>query len=144
MAVDAEQRLQAHLAASPAAAAEWANGYKLRSDPRIIPTVGTLLRRSSIDELPQLINVVTGAMSIVGPRPFPDYHLASFSPEFRALRQSVKPGVTGLWQVDRAPTPSLANQESLDRLYIEKRSFKFDLYVLARTFGAVRSGVGSF
>jgi len=144
MVVDADERLKAWLEASPEAAAEWARGFKLKSDPRIIGTVGSLLRRTSIDELPQLLNVVMGTMSIVGPRPFPDYHLSSFSQEFRTLRQAVKPGITGLWQVDRAPIPSLSDQERLDRRYIERRCLFFDLYVLARTFGALRRGAGAY
>jgi lipopolysaccharide/colanic/teichoic acid biosynthesis glycosyltransferase len=144
MAVNSEEWLKAYLQSCPEAAAEWARGFKLKKDPRIIPGVGSFLRRTSIDELPQLLNVLKGSMTIVGPRPFPDYHLASFTPEFRELRQSVVPGVTGLWQVMRGSASNLPEQERFDRLYIRKRSLAFDLYVLARTFGAVRKGIGSY
>jgi lipopolysaccharide/colanic/teichoic acid biosynthesis glycosyltransferase len=144
MVTDADKHLQDHLKASPQAALEWATSFKLKKDPRIIPRLGTMLRRTSIDELPQLINILLGTMSVVGPRPFPDYHLSSFSAEFRARRQSVKPGLTGLWQVDRGAIPSLREQEALDLRYIGEQSLALDMYIVARTFGAVRRGTGSY
>ena len=96
---EAEGRLEEHLAANQDLRDEWEAHYKLKSDPRLIPIIGRLFRRFSIDELPQLWTVLQGGMSVVGPRPFPDYHMQHFSPAFLELRQRVRPGITGLWQV---------------------------------------------
>ena len=96
---EAEGRLEEHLAANQDLRDEWEAHYKLKSDPRLIPIIGRLFRRFSVDELPQLWTVLQGGMSVVGPRPFPDYHMQHFSPAFLELRQRVRPGITGLWQV---------------------------------------------
>jgi Undecaprenyl-phosphate galactose phosphotransferase WbaP len=141
---DADKQLEAHLAADSSLRHEWRTRYKLRDDPRLIPGVGRLFRRFSIDELPQLWTVVTGGMGLVGPRPFPDYHLQEFSPEFRELRQRVRPGITGLWQITLRSEGSTDDQEALDSYYIRNWSVWFDLYVLARTVFAVVSGKGAY
>ena len=99
MYIDAEKRLSDYLAKNPDAEDEWRRFYKLKDDPRIIPFFGKFFRRLSIDELPQLLNVFLCQMSIVGPRPFPDYHLKAFDDNFLNLRCKVFPGITGLWQV---------------------------------------------
>jgi lipopolysaccharide/colanic/teichoic acid biosynthesis glycosyltransferase len=123
---------------------EWRTRYKLRDDPRLIAGIGKLFRRFSIDELPQLWTVLTGGMSMVGPRPFPDYHLEQFTPEFRELRQRVRPGITGLWQITMRSEGSTDDQEALDSYYLRNWSVWFDLYVLARTILAVASGRGAY
>lgn len=143
MHADAERRLEETLAADPELAREWQERVKLAHDPRLIPGVGPVLRRLSIDELPQLASVVSGAMSLVGPRPFPVYHLARFPEEFRLLRQRVRPGVTGLWQVTVRSGGTLAEQQALDSYYIRNGSLWLDLYVLGRTLGAVVTGRGA-
>ena len=140
---DAKRRLDVHLAENPGARAEWHKFFKLRDDPRILPGVGNFLRRSSLDELPQVINVLRGEMSLVGPRPFPDYHLEKFSPEFRSLRRSVMPGITGLWQVEARSNGDLTVQEALDTYYIRNWSIWLDIDVMFRTFTAVAQARGA-
>ncbi len=130
---DAEARLEAHLGNDPIARAEWQNHMKLRDDPRIIPYVGAWLRGTSIDELPQLWNVLRGEMGLIGPRPFPEYHLSTFTQDFRAYRARIRPGITGLWQVMERSEADLNVQETLDTYYIRNWSLWLDLYVLIRT-----------
>jgi lipopolysaccharide/colanic/teichoic acid biosynthesis glycosyltransferase len=141
---DAGEKLEAYLAANPDSRQEWAERYKLRDDPRLIPGIGRFFRRFSIDELPQIWAVLRGDMSLVGPRPFPDYHLDRFSPSFLQLRQRVRPGITGVWQVTVRSDGQLEDQEALDTYYIRNWSVWFDLYVLCRTVGAVASGRGAY
>jgi Undecaprenyl-phosphate galactose phosphotransferase WbaP len=141
---DAEKRLNEYLAANPGLREEWEARYKLTNDPRLIPIVGRLFRRFSIDELPQLWSVVRGDMSLVGPRPFPDYHMNRFSPAFLELRRRVRPGITGLWQITVRSAGGPAEQESYDSYYIRNWSAWLDLYVLSRTIAAVASGRGAY
>jgi Undecaprenyl-phosphate galactose phosphotransferase WbaP len=141
---DADQRLEEYLNANPGLREEWAGRYKLRHDPRLIPGVGRLFRRFSIDELPQLWAVMAGDMSLVGPRPFPDYHLEQFSASFLELRQRVRPGITGVWQVTIRSDGGPEDQEAFDTYYIRNWSVWFDLYVLGRTIAAVASGRGAY
>jgi Undecaprenyl-phosphate galactose phosphotransferase WbaP len=141
---DAEQQLTKHLAADPRINDEWKRRYKLRHDPRLIPGLGRMFRRFSIDELPQLWTVLIGDMSLVGPRPFPDYHVAQFSPAFRRLRQRVRPGITGLWQITVRSEGSLEEQEAYDSYYIRNWSIWLDVYILSRTLATVASGRGAY
>lgn len=140
---DAEETLERYLAENPEAHAEWRSFYKLRNDPRVLPGLGRFLRRTSLDELPQLWNVLRGDMSLVGPRPFPDYHLERFPPEFRALRQCVLPGITGLWQVTTRSEGGLEVQETLDTRYVRGWSLWLDLSILLRTIPCVISRRGA-
>ena len=141
---DADSRLKTLLDGDAAARAEWASHYKLRRDPRVLPLVGAFLRSSSIDELPQLLNVLRGDMRIVGPRPLPLYHLEAMEPAFREKRCSVRPGLTGLWQVSGRSGTDLEQQQDLDDFYIDNRSFWFDVHILACTATAVMRGDGAY
>lgn len=139
MVPDAEARLARHLAQDPAAAAEWARCQKLAHDPRIT-AVGRFLRRSSLDELPQLWNVLRGDMALVGPRPMvPEQQPLYVGTAYYRLR----PGLTGLWQVSERHTSAFAARAAYDTDYAARLSFGLDLRILARTVGVVLRQTGA-
>ena len=105
--------------------------YKIDSDPRVTP-IGSFLRKTSLDELPQLINVLLGEMSLVGPRPCLEWEARMFPSEFRP-RFSVRPGITGLWQVSGRSTVSTLDMLHLDLTYVRTRNLAGDLSILVRT-----------
>jgi len=111
---------------------------KLENDPRLLP-MSRFLRRFSIDELPQLVNVILGDMSLVGPRPCLPWEVELFTPEQRR-RHEVLPGITGLWQVSGRNRLTMQQMLALDLVYIERQSFSFDLKILWRTVPAVVLG----
>ncbi|GAC1658878.1 MAG: undecaprenyl-phosphate galactose phosphotransferase WbaP [Gemmatimonadaceae bacterium] len=144
MVRDAESALALHLEQDSSAQQEWQLRMKLRRDPRVIPYLGAFLRRMSIDELPQLWNVLRGEMSLVGPRPFPDYHLDCFGSEFRRLRCEVPPGITGFWQVTVRSEADMAAQEAADAYYIHNWSLWLDVWIMTRTARVVLAGKGAY
>jgi lipopolysaccharide/colanic/teichoic acid biosynthesis glycosyltransferase len=138
MEVDADARLAAHLATDPALKAEWESSQKLKNDPRITP-LGRLLRKISLDELPQLWNVLKGDMSLVGPRPM--------LPEQRALYPGrayyrMRPGLTGPWQVSDRNQISFAGRAEFDAEYAKRMSLTTDLTIIFLTVWVVLRGTG--
>ena len=146
MHVDAAARLSEHLAADPRVAEEFAANGCLRLDPRVAGAVAAFARRYSIDEIPQLWNVLVGDMSLVGPRPLhPDDAQVFFDAATRTARLQVPPGLTGLWQVKRKGKKDvMRNIAELDLLYVKQRSLHLDLMILVQTPRAVLSGGGLF
>jgi exopolysaccharide production protein ExoY len=129
IAVDSEERLRRLLEADPHARAEWARCRRLRRDPRIT-ALGQFLRRSSLDELPQLFNVLRGEMSLVGPRPIAPAEAGRYGRYFD-IYCSLKPGLTGLWQVKRRHRASYRCRIAHDRAYARSRSLGLNLRILA-------------
>ena len=138
MVVDADAKLEAYLAANPEARAEWDATQKLKRDPRIT-AVGRLLRKTSLDELPQLVNVLIGDMSLVGPRPMMvnQAHLYDGESYYR-----LRPGLTGLWQVSERNDCRFIDRVRFDNTYAATMSLATDLGVLLRTVGVVVRGTG--
>lgn len=142
MVADAEAALAAHLAASPEASAEWEATRKLHDDPRVLGRLGRLLRRTSLDELPQLVNVLRGEMSLVGPRPIVADELRYYAGLSRWYL-SVRPGLTGPWQVGGRSDTSYAERVSLDVHYAMFPSLLRDFGIMARTARVVLAGRGA-
>lgn len=143
MRPDAEEILAKVMRETPGAQREWDETHKLRHDPRIVPVVGQVMRRFSIDELPQFWNVLRGDMSLVGPRPLPQYHIDSLDPEAIRFRALVRPGITGLWQVSGRSDVAIAGFQNLDAYYLRNWSLWLDIYILARTVVVLLNGRGA-
>ena len=141
MCRNSEQVLADLLARDPLAREQWARDYKLTHDPRITG-IGAFLRRTSLDELPQLFNVLRGEMDLVGPRPITVAELTLYGPvRWHYLR--VRPGITGLWQVSGRNNLTYPERVALDRHYVESRSLWLDVQILLRTVKVVVRRDGS-
>lgn len=140
MVTGAEDKLKAYLADNPDAAAEWARDHKLTHDPRIT-RLGHFLRKTSLDELPQIWNVLKGEMSFVGPRPVVEAELEKYGQSLPAYLAQ-KPGITGLWQVSGRNDISYDERVALDVRYMRERSLRKDLSIILKTGLAVVSKTG--
>jgi len=141
MVVDAEAALANHLAARPEAAREWAETQKLAHDPRVT-RLGEFLRKSSLDELPQLFNVLVGEMSLVGPRPIVPAECERYGDDLK-FYLAARPGITGLWQVSGRSDCSYPERVALDVAYAKDWRLAADIVILVRTVPAVLTGRGS-
>jgi lipopolysaccharide/colanic/teichoic acid biosynthesis glycosyltransferase len=132
---DADRILKTLLEQSPELKAEFKKDFKLKSDPRITP-IGRFLRRSSLDELPQFLNVLRGQMSVVGPRPIVWEELDRYGRQMDEVL-AVRPGLTGLWQVSGRNNLSYDARVQLDVRYARRRSFLLDMAIILRTVGVI-------
>ncbi len=142
MVTNSDQVLQQLLAVSPEARAEWDRDRKLRRDPRVT-AVGRIMRKTSLDELPQLFNILVGQMSVVGPRPIVQSEIPLYGVYFGDYC-SVRPGLTGLWQISGRNDVTYEERVQLDRSYVQSRSLVGDFSILARTVPAVLLSRGCY
>lgn len=142
MIPNADQVLRALLESDPELLAEWVRDHKLRHDPRVT-RLGRFLRRTSLDELPQLLNVLRGEMSLVGPRPVVREELLRYGRNVGTYL-AAKPGITGLWQVTGRNDTDYRRRVVLDTYYVRNQNLLLDLYILAKTTGVVLGGNGAY
>ncbi len=141
---DAERRLKKILEEDPKAKEEWEKTFKLKKDPRVTP-VGKFLRKYSLDELPQFFNVLKGDMSIVGPRPVVKEELQKYYKNKADIYKSVKPGMTGYWQVEgRSDVEDYVKRVNMDIWYIYNQSFWLDLKIILKTIWIILTGKGAY
>jgi Undecaprenyl-phosphate galactose phosphotransferase WbaP len=142
MITDADKKLQELLETDSALKKEWKENHKLHKDPRIT-AIGKFLRRTSIDEFPQLINILKGEMSLVGPRPIVDSEIEKYGEDYNRVF-SVKPGLTGLWQVSGRSDSNYLDRVAYDIYYQQSWSVWLDLWIIFKTFGVVLIGKGAY
>jgi Undecaprenyl-phosphate galactose phosphotransferase WbaP len=142
MVRNADQILQNYLDTSPQLRAQWLATHKLKQDPRVT-RLGTLLRKSSLDELPQLWNILIGDMSLIGPRPIVAAEVEKYGKCFDLYIQ-VRPGLTGLWQVSGRNDTSYQYRVELDEYYVRNKSLKLDLQILWKTIFVVLRKTGAY
>jgi lipopolysaccharide/colanic/teichoic acid biosynthesis glycosyltransferase len=148
MEADAHLKIEKILQDNPALRLEWERDYKLKEDPRVLPGLGSLLRKTSINEFPQFWNVLCGEMSVVGPRPISKAeefrYIEIAGEDFLQYRHSVRPGITGLWQVSGRNNVSYEERIEFDRLYLADRSLRMDLKIFLLTPWKVIIGKGAY
>jgi Undecaprenyl-phosphate galactose phosphotransferase WbaP len=142
MYIDAGERLHDYLRKDPSLQAEWASVHKLKEDPRVT-VVGRFLRRFSLDELPQLWNVLVGDMSLVGPRPIVIREIEKYGSQYAAYERA-RPGLTGLWQVSGRNNTTYQERVNYDSFYVRNWSLRLDARIIVRTLRAVLSGAGAY
>jgi lipopolysaccharide/colanic/teichoic acid biosynthesis glycosyltransferase len=135
MHMNAEQLLGEYLSSHPEHNEEWRRNFKLRNDPRVT-RVGRFLRKSSLDELPQLLNVLLGHMSLVGPRPLLESELGDYGEAYASYVQTT-PGITGMWQISGRSNTTFAERAWYDEYYVRNWSPWLDLYILGYTVNVV-------
>jgi len=143
MVPDAEVKLQEMFTKNPKIQKEFEKDFKLKNDPRIISSIGSFLRKSSLDELPQFFNSLMGTMSIVGPRPIINVELKMYG-KFQEKFLSIKPGITGLWQVSGRNDIDYEERVLLDMKYIDTDSFWGDIKIILKTVKVVIFRDGSY
>jgi len=143
MKQNSEKILENFLKENPSLAKEWKKYRKLKKDPRVTK-IGKFLRKYSLDELPQFINVLKGDMTLIGPRPYIVEELKEANISEKELNKllSVKPGITGLWQVEKRNNSSLRGRVKIDLLYIKRKNFLLDLKILLKTLVVIVKGKG--
>lgn len=142
MVTNGEELLARYLATNPSERDEWQKNRKLKNDPRIT-AFGALLRKSSLDEIPQLINILAGHMSLVGPRPITTQEAELYGAHFADYTR-VRPGLTGLWQISGRSDTGYGERVKLDVSYVASRSLWGDVVIMAKTVPAVLSARGSY
>jgi len=141
---DADKRLKEILEKDPKAREEWETTFKLKNDPRVTP-IGRFLRKTSLDELPQFFNVLKGDMSVVGPRPVVKEELEKFYKDKAKYYLSVKPGVTGYWQVEgRSNIEDYKKRVEMDVWYVKNRSIWLDIKIILKTIWVMLTGKGAY
>jgi len=142
MVTDSQERLKKLFESNPELKSEWERNHKLQNDPRVT-FIGRFLRRTSIDEFPQLLNILKGEMSLVGPRPIVDEEVSRYGEDFGWIF-SVRPGMTGMWQVSGRSETDYAVRVLYDTYYLQSWSVWLDIWILFMTFGAVLRGKGAY
>ncbi|WP_320197820.1 sugar transferase [Agrobacterium sp. rho-13.3] len=142
MVRNGDEVLRQYLAANPEAAEEWNATRKLKNDPRVT-AIGTVLRKLSLDELPQLINIIRGEMSVVGPRPVVDEEL-NYYESAASYYLSTRPGLTGLWQISGRNDVSYKERVDFDTQYVRNWSMMQDVFIIVKTIPAVCMSRGSY
>lgn len=142
MCIDAEEKLKEILANDPVRAEEWEKDRKFTDDPRVTK-IGKILRKTSLDEIPQLWNVFIGQMSLVGPRPVTEPELSKYK-QFSEYVLSVKPGLSGMWQISGRSNTGYEERINLDTYYIQNWSIWLDIWIIIKTFGVVLVGKGAY
>ena len=143
MYMDADERLQELLAKDPLVKKEWSLYKKLKKDPRVHP-IGKFLRKTSMDELPQFFNVLQGHLSIVGPRPFCKHQVKDYLGHKADKFLSVKPGITGIWQISGRNLLTFHERLLLEETYIDTKSFLLDIKIILKTIPVVIFPKGAY
>ena len=142
MVPNAAEALQELLARDPEAREQWERDFKLKNDPRIT-SIGRFLRKTSLDELPQLWNILKGDMSLVGPRPIEPFEIAKYG-RFARHYYALRPGLTGLWQVSGRSDTTYERRVALDAFYAKNRSLGLNLGIILKTVKVVLRGSGAY